>query len=127
MTALAVPVIVLLIITTMKITKKATTLFVKTQLGSNKTWATKALVRIFTENQTADEQVSEITRHDNGIGFSGADGEILSSFAKQKIKKGFLSPKQMAIVFKKMPKYHKQVISMSDETKLMEMVSNNTK
>jgi hypothetical protein len=106
-----------------KVTKKATMLFVKTQLGTNKTWATKSLVRIFKENQTADEQTSEITRHDNGIGFSGADGEILSSFAKQFIKKGFLSDKQMKIVFKKMPKYWNQVISMSDETKLTEMVS----
>jgi hypothetical protein len=105
-----------------KVTKKATMLFVKTQLGSNKKWALQALTRIFKENQTADEQVSEITRHDNGIGFSGADGDILSSFAKQWIKWNRLSDKQMKIVFKKMPKYWKQVIQMSDSSKLEEMV-----
>jgi hypothetical protein len=107
----------------MKITKKATTLFVKTQLGSNKNWAIKALVRIFKENQTQEEQNSEDTIEDNDIGFSGADGVILSSFATQYINKRYLSDKQMKIVFKKMPKYHKQVIAMSDVSQLETLVS----
>ena len=107
----------------MKTTKKNTISFVKAQLGSNKVWALKALVRIFQENQTDDEQIAQTTTHDNGIGFSGCDAEFLSSLAKQYLQRGSLSDKQMAFVFKKMPKYAGQVIKMSDESKLAALVT----
>jgi hypothetical protein len=109
----------------MKVTKKNTRIFVKEKLATDKKWAVKALVRIFKENQTAEEKVYENTIVENGIGFTGADGEILSSFAKQQIKFGRLSDKQMKIVHKKMPKYWGQVISMADEAKLNNLVAAN--
>ena len=93
----------------MKTTKKNTVSFVKTQLGSNKVWALKALVRIFQENQTDDEQAAGVTRHDNGIGFTGVDAQFLSSLAENYLKYGRLSDKQMGFVFKKMPKYARQL------------------
>ena len=107
----------------MKITKKATKSFVQSQLRTNPAWAVKAMVRIYNENQTAEEQAYHDTIVENGIGFSGTDAYILSSFAEQVNEKKLLSPKQMKIVHKKMPKYWSQVISMSDEVKLKEMVS----
>lgn len=110
----------------MKVTKKNTRIFVKEKLATDKKWAVKALVRIFKENQTAEEKVYENTIVENGIGFTGADGEILSSFAKQQIKFGRLSDKQMALVHKKMPKYWGQVISMADGAKLNDMVAKHT-
>lgn len=59
--------------------------------------------------QTLSEQASDATQVLNSVGFSGVDAEIMSSFSKQ-IKNGkVLSPKQMAIVFKKMPKYWEQL------------------
>jgi len=105
-----------------KITKQAIRLFVKKQLGTNKAWAEKALLKIF-DFQTQHEKESERTHDYNSVGFTGVDGEILTSFAKQLIYKKFLSPKQMAIVYKKMPKYWMQVIKISDEEKLKEMVA----
>lgn len=107
----------------MNATKKDTLAFVKNQLATNKLWATKALVRIYQENQTADEQAAKVTSHDNGIGFSGCDAEFLSSLAEQYLRRGNLSDKQMVFVYKKMPKYAGQVIKMSDATKLDAMVS----
>jgi len=107
----------------MKITKKAIKQFVRGQLGTNPAWALKALVRIFQENQTAEEQQIETTKEDNGIGFTGTDGNFLSSLAKQYIARGSLSEKQMAFVFKKMPKYSKQVIQMSDRDQLTKLVA----
>ena len=107
----------------MNATKKDTLLFVKNRLATDKVWATKALVRIFQENQTVDEQVAKVTSHDNGIGFSGCDAEFLSSLAEQYLRRGNLSDKQMAFVFKKMPKYARQVVAMSDASKLDAMVS----
>lgn len=102
----------------MKVTKKNTQLYVKEMLRTNKVWALRGLLRIFEENQTAEEQNHETTIVDNGIGFGGADGEILSSIAKQVKRKGFVTDKQMVIVYKKMPKYWKQIIQMSDGAKL---------
>ena len=100
-----------------KITKKETRDFVKNMLATNKAWATKALLKIF-DKQTQDEQEYEHTYEFNHIGFTGVDGKILTSFAKQLISRGFLTPKQMALVYKKMPKYWMQIIKISDKEKL---------
>jgi hypothetical protein len=106
----------------MKLTNKNITAYVRQQLSTNPIWALKALVRIFQENQTQQEQAAETTVEDNGIGFTGTDGQILSSFARQQLARGSLSPKQMVIVFKKMPKYHKQVIAFSNPEQLNKLV-----
>lgn len=107
---------------TMKNNKKNTLAFVKTQLATNKVWALKALVRIYQENQTADEQAAKVTSHDNGIGFSGVDAAFASSLAEQYLKRGGLSDKQMGFVFKIIPKYAKQVVAMSDKEKLQHLI-----
>jgi hypothetical protein len=107
----------------MKVTKENIRLYVKEQLATNKTWAVKALVRIFDENQTVEEKVYEDTIVNNGIGFSGADANILSSIAKHMKHRGYISDKQMKIVHKKMPKYWSQIIFMSDQAKLNNMVA----
>ena len=104
-----------------KITKKQIQEFVKNKLSNDPRWAKHALLKIF-EFQTAEEQESEHTYFHNGVGFTGADGEILSSFAKQLQRKGYLSPKQMDLLYKKMPKYWKQIVSISDEEKLLALV-----
>ena len=106
----------------MKTTKAHVQSFVKSKLSTDATWAVKAMVRIFNENQMADEKQSEHTIHNNGIGFNGIDSTILSSFAQQVIRGRSLSTKQMAIVFKKMPRYARQVIAFSDMEKLTKMV-----
>ena len=107
----------------MKPTQKNTISYVKQMLASNKVWATKALVRIYQENQTADEQMAKTTSHDNGRGFSGIDAAFASSLAEQYLKRGGLSDKQMGFVFKIIPKYAKQVVAMSDKEKLAAMVA----
>lgn len=106
----------------MKPTVKNTKIFIKTKLSTDKNWATKALVRIYKENQTEAEQVKEETIEDNGIGFSGCHAEFLSSLAVQYITKGFLSDKQFTRLFSIIPKYWRQVMDMSDKEKLKLMV-----
>jgi hypothetical protein len=106
----------------MKATQKNVHAYVRQQLSINRAWALKALVRIFTENQTAQEQVAEATTVDNGTGFTGTDGGFASSLAKQYLNRGSLSDKQMTYVFKLMPKYHSQVIAFSDKEKLVKLV-----
>jgi hypothetical protein len=94
--------------------------FIKNQLATNPTWAVKALVKIY-ERQTIDEQNSQATKENNGVGFNGLDANILSSFAEQVNKGRNLSVKQMTIVYKKMPRYWKQVASLIPADKLTEI------
>ena len=89
-------------------TKKDRKAHIKMMLGTNPQWAMRGLIRIF-RNQTDDEQRCETTKEHNGIGFTGVDAEILTSFAKQVIAGRSLSTKQLAILHKKMPKYASQL------------------
>jgi len=71
-------------------TKKARIAYVREALATSEKWAVRGLIRIF-ENQTEDEQA-------------------LTSLAT-KVNKGYkLSDKQMVWVYKKMPKYAKQLV-----------------
>jgi hypothetical protein len=83
-------------------------------LNKNDKMIEKSIVKIF-ENQTADEQSTEETSHDNGIGFSGCDAKILSSFAKQILEGRILSSKQLEIARKKMMKYAGQLARIANE------------
>lgn len=94
-----------------KITSKAQLVdILKAQLATRPQQAIKGLMRIYA-NQTESEQSSGIVISNNGIGFVHVDSEILTSFAKQYEKKGSLSEKQLAILYKKMPKYAGQLIN----------------
>ena len=53
----------------------------------------------------------ELKNLNNGIGFVHVDSENLTSFAKQFEERGSLSEKQLAILYKKMPKYADQLIN----------------
>lgn len=108
--------------TKVKVTKKATQEFVKFKLSTDAVWAKKALIAIY-DNQTDDEVNNMCTSSLNGIGFTGADAEILTSFALQLQRRGSLSVKQMEILMKKIKKYWKQIIAISDESKLTNMVA----
>ena len=86
---------------------------IRENLGSDPRWMERGILAIFAY-QTADEQQSESTCHDNGVGFTGADAHFMSSLAKQ-IEQSHrapgerLSPKQRAIAFDRMPKYARQL------------------
>ena len=89
---------------------------IKARLATDDRWLFRAVVAIY-EKQTADEQESEETRENNGIGFSGVDACILSSLAKQILDwqggrstyRTPLSPRQIEIARKKMAKYAGQL------------------
>jgi hypothetical protein len=93
----------------MKYTKE----FIKTKLENDDAWLCRGIVAIFNK-QTHDEQASETTSHNNGVGFNGSDAEFLSSLAKQFIKKGELSPKQIEFARKKMLKYSGQLTNIAN-------------
>lgn len=100
--------------------KEAIKTHIQNQLATNPAWAVKALVKLYTY-QTADEQSVGHTKEDNNVGFSGVDSEILSSFAVQINRGRNLSVKQMAIVFKRMPRYWRQIASFIPADKMSEI------
>ena len=89
-------------------TKKDRIQNLKSKLTYHSDAAIEGLLLIFSY-QTAEEQDCESVLEDNGIGFTGADGSILSSFARQVTEGRTLSDKQMDIIHKKMPKYAAQL------------------
>jgi hypothetical protein len=113
-------------------TKAERLAYFKAELSTNQTWALRTLEIIF-QYQTESEKQADVTVEDNGVGFSGVDAEILSSFAKQAAafqkKKAAgsvppswkpLSPKQLAILMKRMKKYAGQLIAHLEKTGVLE-------
>jgi hypothetical protein len=86
---------------------------IRERLAINDAWVKRGVVSIF-NLQTASEQDSNNTSEDNGVGFSGCDAELMSSFAKQITKRGSLSPKQMDWARKKMLKYAGQLAKIAN-------------
>ena len=83
----------------------------KEQLFTNEKRAIEGLLRIYSF-QTSEEKCEGYTKEFNGMGFSSIDSDILSSFAEQYITKGWLSPKQMNVIKKHIPKYASQLINL---------------
>lgn len=77
----------------------------------------KALLWIY-HFQTEDEKKKGRTAEFNSVGFTGSDGELLTSFAKQLITRAFLSPKQMGLVRKKISKYAGQIAKLINSNEI---------
>ena len=97
-------------------TKKELINALKEQLATRDNQAIKGLLTIYSY-QTSEEQCEGHTKEFNGVGFSGFDSDILSSFAEQYKTKGWLSPKQMNFVKKYIPKYARQILEISLKNK----------
>jgi hypothetical protein len=82
------------------------------KLSSDAKWVRRAIVAIY-KNQTEEEQrIGETIKH-NGIGFTGADARILTSFARQIEANRFsFSEEQLKLAFKLMPKYAGQLVKI---------------
>lgn len=110
-------------------TIKARVAYVKAAMASNDKWLIRGLLAIY-RGQTPEEQAVGATVEDNGIGFSGVDAEILTSFAVQHLdrqaearKHGrdnriiYLSDKQIQLLREKMGKYARQLVRISATNK----------
>lgn len=73
----------------------------------------KALLWLY-KYQTEEERLNYATQNLNGVGFTGPDASLLTSFAKQVIEKYYLSDKQMEILRRKMKKYENQMTRIAN-------------
>lgn len=109
-------------ITTSPVVKVHTSESIKALLETSSKAVEKGILVIY-DRQTQDEKSTESTNHQNGVGFSGVDAEILSSFAAQILRKQgrgqalgtCLSEKQMAIAKKKIARYSRQLAEVANE------------
>lgn len=82
---------------------------IREKLRSDWRWQQRGILALYAK-QTQGEQNAGMTYKHNGVGFNSADGEILSSFARQLQRgKARLTNRQLAIASKKLPKYAKQL------------------
>ena len=88
--------------------------YIQELIAKNDQAVIRALLAIY-DRQTESEKADQTTKEDNGVGFNGVDGIILSSFAEWYKNKGFLSPKQLAISRNKMKRYWKQLLAIAEE------------
>ena len=75
----------------------------------------RALIQIY-HRQTQDEQKCSATTEHNSVGFTGFDGELLSSIAANCIKFNQLTPRQLEVVRPKMMKYWKQLLEIASKS-----------
>lgn len=85
--------------------------FIKTKIVTNDQWLFRSIIAIFNK-QTESEKNILHTYEKNKVGFSGVDGEIMSSFATQIIKRNSLSDKQKLVAKKCMIKYSGQLLKI---------------
>lgn len=94
--------------------KKWTKDEIKAKLESDNEWLIRGLLAIHSR-QTEDEQNSEMTKEDNGIGFNAFDAAILTDFVNQYNTAKFLSKRQIILVRKKMLKYAGQLTRIANK------------
>jgi hypothetical protein len=85
---------------------------VKARIAGGCTATAVAVLLTVYEGQTLAEKQTEQTTEDNGIGFTGVDGQFGASLAKQVLERGTLSPKQTACVLKMTSKYAAQFVGV---------------
>lgn len=93
--------------------KKWTNEEIKALLLNNDVMVVKSVVKLY-QLQTIDEQKSGETNHKNSVGFNGIDSRFLSSCARFAMQTGYLSPKQIAIVRRKIIKYTGQITKIAN-------------
>jgi hypothetical protein len=89
-------------------TKQFTEIEIKIKILEDDKWLYRALLAIYAQ-QTAKEQLQGDTIEDNGVGFTGTDGKLLSRFAEDLKKYGNLLPQKKAVARGRMAKYAGQL------------------
>jgi hypothetical protein len=102
----------------MAYTQKESIAFIREMVTTKMDWAYRALMTIYMA-QTEDEKACNDTKHENGVGFTGHDAEILTSFAKGYEQYGHLTDKQLRCLFNKIGKYAGQLYRSCDKDKLV--------
>jgi hypothetical protein len=84
-------------------------------IATNDRAVERGLVQIYWR-QTSDEQSAHATRCHNGRGFTAFDAPTLTGIAQRCIAKNGLTPKQLALVRRRLVKYWKQLLEIAADS-----------
>jgi len=90
---------------------------IKEKIATSDAWLLRGLLAIYAR-QTENEQASDSTREDNGIGFNGYDAPFLSSLVKGYQRYNRLTPRQVQACRKCMMKYAGQLTVIANQKAL---------
>lgn len=86
---------------------------IKHLLETNDLAVLRGFIRIF-QLQTEDEKVCEETQHHNNVGFTGRDGNFMSSVANQFVQSGTMTIGQFRPIKRRMIKYAGQLTKIAN-------------
>jgi hypothetical protein len=86
--------------------------YIRWLLNMNDRAVERAMVAIY-NRQTADEQVSSDTKHQNGVGFTGADARLGTYYAKWVLKGNSLTGKHLVKARYMSQKYVRQLTDIA--------------
>ena len=93
--------------------KKWTKDEIKRLLETNNVAVLRGMLRIY-DLQTNDEKAVDETKYNNGIGFNGVDGYIMSKFSTFYNERKYLTEKQFNMAKKKIMKYAGQLTKIAN-------------
>ena len=88
--------------------------YIKALLARSDQAIARALL-VLLDRQTDDEQDSQVAKYQNGRGFTSCDAAILTSFALQVQQGRTLSPKQLNLARRYLPKYSGQLLEAAQQ------------
>lgn len=94
--------------------KKWTPEEIRFQIENNDPWLYRGLMAIY-NRQTEDEKNSELTQHDNNVGFNGPDSNIMTRYAKRYQRYGMLYGSEKNDCRKRLLKYCKQLCKIANK------------
>lgn len=93
---------------------------IKEGLSSSPAWAERGLLALYSLQTEAEKANPNTVHESNGRGFSPVDQIFLSDLARQALRDVDFSDRQMDWLYKLLPKYGKQLLSLIRETQMKE-------
>lgn len=84
------------------------------QIEHDDKWLYRALLAIY-NRQTEDEKNSEVTQHENNVGFNGPDSNVMTRYAKRYQRYGMLYGSEKNDCRKRLLKYCKQLAKIANK------------
>ncbi len=100
-----------------KVTKKGLEAYLKVRLKYRREWALRALYVLY-NSQSEHEKFTGHALKKDGVGFNKVDATTLNNIGEFYTRYNYISPKQLEIVHRMIPKYWKQILGLCDKPKL---------
>lgn len=98
--------------------------YFKEKLSSDQAWVERGIITLY-RFQTDREKVAKETHEYNDVGFNSADARKLTKCAEWILNKNHLTGYYLNEAFKRMPKYARQLVAISNPESLQRILNEN--